>query len=141
MYTWPRGPMDKASAYEAEDCRFDPCRGQSDQSQLYFFVGRLLQPAQGHEISHLETQGFSRCPYSLLWSSSLLAECSLCNSGFQDHIVGVYRHLFDKSIYVLPRHVCENPPHINNQDRQLPKYMQCVLPCNAFLLCCSIVLT
>ena len=27
-YRRPRGPMDKASAYGAEDCRFDPCRGR-----------------------------------------------------------------------------------------------------------------
>ena len=26
--TWPRGPMDKASAYGAVDCRFESCRGQ-----------------------------------------------------------------------------------------------------------------
>ena len=25
---WPRGPMDKASAYGAWDCRFESCRGQ-----------------------------------------------------------------------------------------------------------------
>ena len=25
---WPRGPMDKASAYGAGDCRFESCRGQ-----------------------------------------------------------------------------------------------------------------
>ena len=25
--TWPRGPMDKASAYGAGDCRFESCRG------------------------------------------------------------------------------------------------------------------
>ena len=25
---WPRGPMDKASAYGAGDCRFEACRGQ-----------------------------------------------------------------------------------------------------------------
>ena len=24
---WPRGPMDKASAYGAGDCRFESCRG------------------------------------------------------------------------------------------------------------------
>ena len=24
---WPRGPMDKASAHGAGDCRFEPCRG------------------------------------------------------------------------------------------------------------------
>ena len=29
MITWPRGPMDKASAYGAGDCRFESCRGQS----------------------------------------------------------------------------------------------------------------
>ena len=27
-YRRPRGPMDKASAYGAEDCKFDPCRGR-----------------------------------------------------------------------------------------------------------------
>ena len=26
---WPRGPMDKASAHGAGDCRFESCRGQS----------------------------------------------------------------------------------------------------------------
>ena len=26
---WPRGPMDKASAYGAGDCRFESCRGQA----------------------------------------------------------------------------------------------------------------
>ena len=26
---WPRGPMDKASAYGAGDCRFESCRGHS----------------------------------------------------------------------------------------------------------------
>ena len=27
VYHWPRGPMDKASAYGAGDCRFESCRG------------------------------------------------------------------------------------------------------------------
>ena len=27
MFNWPRGPMDKASAYGAGDCRFESCRG------------------------------------------------------------------------------------------------------------------
>ena len=26
-HSWPRGPMDKASAYGAGDCRFESCRG------------------------------------------------------------------------------------------------------------------
>lgn len=26
-HIWPRGPMDKASAYGAGDCRFESCRG------------------------------------------------------------------------------------------------------------------
>ena len=30
----PRGLMDKASDFESEDCRFDPCRGRS---KLHFF--------------------------------------------------------------------------------------------------------
>ena len=32
---WPRGPMDKASAYGAGDCRFESCRGH-----LQTFCGR-----------------------------------------------------------------------------------------------------
>ena len=28
MYNWPRGATDNASAYGAEDCRFESCRGQ-----------------------------------------------------------------------------------------------------------------
>ena len=27
VFNWPRGPMDKASAYGAGDCRFESCRG------------------------------------------------------------------------------------------------------------------
>ena len=27
LSNWPRGPMDKASAYGAGDCRFESCRG------------------------------------------------------------------------------------------------------------------
>ena len=27
LINWPRGPMDKASAYGAGDCRFESCRG------------------------------------------------------------------------------------------------------------------
>ena len=27
MFNWPRGPMNKASAYGAGDCRFESCRG------------------------------------------------------------------------------------------------------------------
>ena len=27
-FVWTRGPMDKASAYGAGDCRFESCRGQ-----------------------------------------------------------------------------------------------------------------
>ena len=27
MYNWPRGATDNASAYGAEDCRFESCRG------------------------------------------------------------------------------------------------------------------
>ena len=29
MMRWPRGPMDKASAYGAGDCRFESCRGHA----------------------------------------------------------------------------------------------------------------
>ena len=28
IYQWPRGAMDNASAYGAEDCRFESCRGR-----------------------------------------------------------------------------------------------------------------
>ena len=28
MYKWPRGATDNASAYGAEDCRFESCRGR-----------------------------------------------------------------------------------------------------------------
>ena len=32
---WPRGPMDKASAYGAGDCRFESCRGHfGDEESL-----------------------------------------------------------------------------------------------------------
>ena len=33
-YCHPRGLMDKASDFESEDCRFDPCR---ENSMLHFF--------------------------------------------------------------------------------------------------------
>ena len=37
MYvTWPRGPMDKASAYGAGDCRFESCRGHVDATILTY---------------------------------------------------------------------------------------------------------
>ena len=35
---WPRGPMDKASAYGAGDCRFESCRGH-----LHFYHGMAAQ--------------------------------------------------------------------------------------------------
>ena len=35
--SWPRGPMDKASAYGAGDCRFESCRGHFVQQ--HFYVG------------------------------------------------------------------------------------------------------
>ena len=31
---WPRGPMDKASAYGAGDCRFESCRGHCYSMRL-----------------------------------------------------------------------------------------------------------
>ena len=34
--TWPRGAMDNASAYGAEDCRFESCRGRN--FFLLFFI-------------------------------------------------------------------------------------------------------
>ena len=33
---WPRGPMDKASAYGAGDCRFESCRGHCSTMRLCF---------------------------------------------------------------------------------------------------------
>jgi hypothetical protein len=32
---WPRGPMEKASAHGAGDCRFEPCRGHFHLSLLW----------------------------------------------------------------------------------------------------------
>ena len=37
----PRGPMDKASAYGAGDCRFESCRGHCLQIRKMAFCGRL----------------------------------------------------------------------------------------------------
>ena len=41
MTIWPRGPMDKASAYGAGDCRFESCRGHCLQICKMAFCGRL----------------------------------------------------------------------------------------------------
>ena len=37
---WPRGPMDKASAYGVGDCRFESCRGH------FWFLRLLVSPHQ-----------------------------------------------------------------------------------------------
>ena len=39
--TRPRGPMDKASAYGAGDCRFESCRGHLSQARNGSLLGNL----------------------------------------------------------------------------------------------------
>ena len=41
-YCRPRGLMDKASDFESEDCRFDPCRGRSILQFLIFPANQNL---------------------------------------------------------------------------------------------------
>ena len=48
-FLWPRGPMDKASAYGAGDCRLESCRGHVSCSEIAlcshassFFVGCFI---------------------------------------------------------------------------------------------------
>ena len=40
IVNWPRGPMDKASAYGAGDCRFESCRGHFVALLPCVFLGR-----------------------------------------------------------------------------------------------------
>ena len=44
-HNWPRGPMDKASAYGAGDCRFESCRGHFHNR---FIWSRLVQICAQH---------------------------------------------------------------------------------------------
>ena len=55
---WPRGAMDNASAYGAEDCRFDPYRGRYfwllfAQSILYFAVFYVGKGTKARPLQHL----------------------------------------------------------------------------------------
>ena len=50
---WPRGPMDKASAYGAGDCRFESCRGHICRPLLIF--------------SSMCMTIFAECKYWMLW--------------------------------------------------------------------------
>ena len=87
--TWPRGPMDKASAYGAGDCRFESCRGHSCMlvSGQQCMAGRAhaqLRPATPMQQSlkgtwcsgitsapHAEGPGFkSQCVHLLHMSKS-----------------------------------------------------------------------
>ena len=43
IYYRPRGPMDKASDFESEDCGFDPHRGQ------FFFHVSFVSYQLGHD--------------------------------------------------------------------------------------------
>ena len=69
---WPRGPMDKASAYEAGDCRFESCRvmielmltkrmvcvdGNGQQVQLYIIC---LNDEKTPEIDISKQHGVTR---------------------------------------------------------------------------------
>ena len=52
MFNWPRGPMDKASAYGAGDCRFESCRGHFALRSAHWgcsakLVGQLLRSNAG----------------------------------------------------------------------------------------------
>jgi hypothetical protein len=46
---WPRGPIDKASAYGAGDCRFESCRGHFFKSWLTLCFLQHSFPLRGLE--------------------------------------------------------------------------------------------
>ena len=57
---WPRGPMDKASAYRAGDCRLESCRGHFHACRLA--VGLFLSAASRVQEPHLQV-----CRADELW--------------------------------------------------------------------------
>ena len=50
---WPRGPMDKASAYGAGDCRFESYRGQLCQAGVAGASVLLLERASARETRNM----------------------------------------------------------------------------------------
>ena len=54
-HNWPRGPMDKASAYGAGDCRFESCRGHYDEASS------IPSIAMGSYGQHLHACNACRC--------------------------------------------------------------------------------
>ena len=53
----PRGPMDKASDFESEDCGFDPHRGQFSGKCIFYsnHIGSYGSPEQQNEVVAQET--------------------------------------------------------------------------------------
>ena len=67
---WPRGPMDKASAYGAGDCRFESCRGHVNALGAADLL--LLYRNYSCHAPWLLTQ---RLPWLAFISSQLPKEC------------------------------------------------------------------
>ena len=59
---WRRGPMDKASAYGAGDCRFESCRGHFSRSNQRFTLSwRWVSPVYGvRRVSGGGTRGWAQ---------------------------------------------------------------------------------
>ena len=55
MIRWPRGPMDKASAYGAGDCRFESCRGHSQS--IMCSVNQVTSAHRSGHTNAAEPQG------------------------------------------------------------------------------------
>ena len=59
VFVGPRGPMDKASAYGAGDCRFESCRGHS------FFASRFARRYLFRLVHHLLQHAARLCGANL----------------------------------------------------------------------------
>ena len=79
---WPRGPMDKASAYGAGDCRFESCRGHLFGSVAFLTMEPLTWRSHGNTASQKPKKQNRRLALALMCKSTIIVqlgkECSFC---------------------------------------------------------------
>ena len=94
--TWPRGPMDKASAYGAGDCRFESCRGHCSKQgcgALQVCVRPCMPMHACRYADHQEIIFATPTPHSLkgTWCSGITSAPHAEGPGFKSQCVHAYQ--------------------------------------------------
>ena len=97
---WPRGPMDKASAHGAGDCRFESCRGHRSNHGCAA-LHECLRPCI--YACRLKVQLITSKPVQLglegTWSSGTTSDPHAEGPGFKSQCVHVYhQHKADEPL-------------------------------------------